>query len=376
MHRGRQKRKIVIYTLIGILLLMTVAYATFSQKFDIKGSTRVTSNWDVKITNITNGTPTGNAVNSKNAQGNTINPTWDNLSASMSADLYEPGDSMEYIVTITNNGTIDATLDDITSTPSNNSAVIITYSGYAKGQKLYKKGSNNSTVDIKVKVAYNPEYNGGEVTGVSSISFNFVQAESKEVDNDEIISKDSRTLTYNCEENGGGSIGQSSLFDVGKNVDLTNVTCTKEGYMFLGWNTDKDATTALPSYVMPNENKTIYGIYKKDIIVSYEIEGQGITKISKNSDTCTVYNKTTSCDKTLPTITMKNDNYELHGWYIDDVFAGNGGDVYTYTSSEVVKAKSDALPVMLSGSNFQTKMSSVKSLITDIEFVDLKTTSL
>ena len=345
MHRERQRRRIMIYSLVGVLLLMTVAYAAFSQKFDIKGSTKVTSNWDVRITNVTNGTPTGNAENSKDINGNTIVPTWDNLSASMQADLYEAGDSMEYTVTISNFGTLDAELDDIVDTPSNNSAVIITYSGYAKGQKLYKKGSSNSTLDIKVKIEYNPSYTGGEVTGTSSISFNFKQAESKEVDDDTVISKDSKTLTYNCHENGGVNINQSSVFDVGKNVDL-DVTCQKEGYTFLGWNTDKDATSALSTYTMPNENKTLYAIYQKTINVTYEIEGSGITSISKNSDTCSLYNKTTSCEKTLPTATLDNDAnntyYELDGLYIEDVFVGNGGEPYTYTDSKTVKAKAIA----------------------------------
>ena len=264
MHRARRQRRVVIYGLIGILLLMTAAYAAFSQRIDIKGSTKVTSNWDVKITNVTNGTPSGGAENSKDTNGNTISPTWDKLSASVSADLYEAGDAMEYIVTITNNGSIDATLDDVALTPSNNSAVIITYSGYAKGQKLYKKGSSNSSVDIKVKVEYNPEYTGGEATGESSISFNFVQSETKEVTNDTVISNDSYKLTYNCTENGGTG-SQEAMFDVGANVDLS-VSCEKSGYEFLGWNTDKDSAEILSSYTMPNSNSTLYAIYKVSAI--------------------------------------------------------------------------------------------------------------
>jgi len=58
----------------------------------------------VLITNVTSGTSTGNAENSKDENDNVILPTWDGLSASMSADLYEAGDSMEYTVTVTNHG--------------------------------------------------------------------------------------------------------------------------------------------------------------------------------------------------------------------------------------------------------------------------------
>ena len=273
---------------------MVGGYAAFQSKLDIKGSTKVTSNWDVRITNVTNGTPSGNAENSKDENDNVILPTYDGLSASMSADIYEAGDSMEYIVTITNRGNLDATLDEVTKTDSSNSAVIITYSGYAEGQKLYK----DSSLDIKVKISYNPEYSGGEVTGTSRLTFSFVEADSKEIIHDNVISNDDSKLTYNCQENGGEEANQQSIFDINSDVDLS-VKCSKEGYTFLGWNTDKNATTTLNSYTMPNTDTTLYGIYQKIIDITYT-KDVGVKTISKNSDTCTVYNKTESCDFTLP----------------------------------------------------------------------------
>ena len=108
MYRGRKRRNIVIFSLVGILLCMVVGYAAFNTKLEIKGTSKVTSNWDIRITNVTNGTPIGSAEN-------TVAPTWDNLTASMEANLYEKGDAMEYDVTIENKGTIDAKLEEITT---------------------------------------------------------------------------------------------------------------------------------------------------------------------------------------------------------------------------------------------------------------------
>ena len=112
MHSERKRRQKIIVSLMIVLILMVCGYAAFQSRLNIKGSTKATSNWEVLTINVSIGTPSGNAENSKDENGNVIIPTWDNLSASMSADLYEAGDSMEYIVSITNGGNLDAILDE------------------------------------------------------------------------------------------------------------------------------------------------------------------------------------------------------------------------------------------------------------------------
>ncbi len=56
----------------------------------------------------------------------------------MEADLYDKGDSMEYDVTIENKGTLDVKLNDILTNveKENNEAVLITFTGYTKGEIL------------------------------------------------------------------------------------------------------------------------------------------------------------------------------------------------------------------------------------------------
>ena len=317
MHRKRSQRKKIIIGLICVLTLMSVGYAAFQGNLKIKGTTKITSLWDVRITNVTSGTPTGSAVNK-------IAPTWDGLTANMEADLYEKGDAMDYDVTITNNGTVDAVLSDIIGTPSNNEAVIITFSGYAKGEKLYKKGHEGNTKVVHVKIAYNPNYDGGETSGEASVEFNFTQAEGGGID----ISDNKKLLTYDYSYNGGtSSQTYNEYVDPGTTVTL-NKTASKSGWTFVGWNTNREAVTGMSSVKVDNDT-TVYALFSKTITVTYT-KGENVQSISKESDTCTLYNKQTSCSATLPTITP-NEGYTCK-WYTEATGGeeiGEGGATWT-----------------------------------------------
>lgn len=97
----------------------------------------------------------------------------------MEANLYNHNDAMDYDVTITNNGTFDAKLDDVITTPSSSNAFLVTYSGYIKGEKLLKGTSKV----IHVRIGLNPEYTGDSTSGTSSIEFNYVQGEGSNIPN-------------------------------------------------------------------------------------------------------------------------------------------------------------------------------------------------
>ncbi len=166
----KRKRSIVIVSLCAVLLLMTVGYAAFNTLLDIAGTSSITSNWEIKITDVkrTNITNMAEEVN---------DPVWSDLTASMEANLYQKGDSVEYDVTIENKGTLDAELADVEQiTLSNHDAIKITTSGYEKGEILTR---DNSKI-IKVKIEYNPDFTGVPEIGSSEvkISFTFKQPES------------------------------------------------------------------------------------------------------------------------------------------------------------------------------------------------------
>ena len=248
MHRGKKERNIIIFSLVGILVCMIVAYATLSTNLKTTGTSEITSSWDIKITNVTQGVATGDAENAKT-------PTHDGLTATMEANLYSKGDAMEYDVTITNNGTLDAKLDDIiTNTQNANSeAVIITFTGYKKGEVLESKTSKV----VHVKIEYNPNYNGDETSSEVDIVFDFVQ-DNKDPDNPQTY-----MLTFDYQTNGGSRVDSEGEFlEAGTTVDLSN-KAYKNGWKFVGWNTNKDAKTPLSTFNMTEGNVTLYAIFKK-----------------------------------------------------------------------------------------------------------------
>ena len=106
--RDRRKRNIVIGSLCSLLVFMGIAFAILSQKLTINGQEIIMGDWDVRITNIVSKNPVGRAAN--------VSHSFTNTSASFEADLYIPGDSIEYEVTVENKGNIMAALQSVTPT--------------------------------------------------------------------------------------------------------------------------------------------------------------------------------------------------------------------------------------------------------------------
>ena len=312
--RRTNKRLLIILT--GILCLMGIGYSAFSSNLKISGTSSVSSSWDIAITGISDAKVEGLAEE-------THTPTWDRLTASMEADLYQKGDSVSYDVTIENRGTLDATLEDISqNVKSTNEAVRIMFTGYTKGQVLKSKSSQVVTV----KIEYNPDFDGNaeEGSGEVSVTFNYTQYEgSTNTSGDTSAPQGKYLVTYNCDYNGGSdtpSILHNQYLSSGSAIDLTP-QCTKAGYTFLGWNAKSDATDTISSLNITSNNITLYGIYKKPSI-TYKVtyaKGSNVSAISKSSDTCTipeVYNNNTqasSCSVVLPTITP-NTGYTSLGF--------------------------------------------------------------
>ena len=137
-----RQRNYIIAGLCMILVIMGVGYAAFQSQLKISGTSNITSNWSVKITDIqskvVNGTPT-----------NTSEPTHDDTTATFSTTLTSPGDTMQYDVTVLNEGDIDAKLDKITVPESTNPAIGFEVSGIEEGSLLEAKQTAILTVIVK-----------------------------------------------------------------------------------------------------------------------------------------------------------------------------------------------------------------------------------
>ena len=80
--RREKKRKILIITLIGLLLIMAASYAAFQTNLNIKGTSKINSNWDIRITNV-------EEIKTSGSGESNSTPTWTNLTASMDSNLYD-----------------------------------------------------------------------------------------------------------------------------------------------------------------------------------------------------------------------------------------------------------------------------------------------
>ena len=139
---NRTQRNYIIAGLCMILVIMGVGYAAFQSQLRISGTSNITSNWSVKITDIqskvVNGTPT-----------NASAPTHTDTTATFRTTLTSPGDTMQYDVTVSNEGDIDAKLDKITIPESTNPAIGFEVSGIEEGSLLEAKQTATLTVTVK-----------------------------------------------------------------------------------------------------------------------------------------------------------------------------------------------------------------------------------
>ena len=162
-----RQRNYVILGLCGILLVMAAGYAAFRSQLTINGTSNITSEWNVLITNIQsqvlNGTPEDEEE-----------PSHTDTTATFKTKLYSPGDKMRYTVTVENRGSIDAVLKTIENTNSNNEAIIFTLNGIEQGDTLKAKESKTFTVDVEYnsKVESQPE----NLTSNLEVTLNYVQA--------------------------------------------------------------------------------------------------------------------------------------------------------------------------------------------------------
>ena len=100
--------------------------------------------------------------------------------------------------------------------------------------------------------------------------------------------EEDRTITYNYSANGGTFVTQEKdIKKKGEKVDLS-VIAKKDGYEFIGWNTNQNATIALDDLTVEDEDITLYAIFKKDIVLQF-IDYTG-TKQTITTKTLTVYN--------------------------------------------------------------------------------------
>ncbi|MBR3209988.1 MAG: hypothetical protein IKF82_06980 [Bacilli bacterium] len=124
----KRNKNILIFSLLGVLVVMSIAYAAFSTALSISSTATINTSWNVGFdTTKTSGTgvitPTTGKTGATAPTGSITFP--DAQHATITTTLNQPGDKVVYTFTIKNTGSLAATL----SAPTLSSATGCTISG-------------------------------------------------------------------------------------------------------------------------------------------------------------------------------------------------------------------------------------------------------
>ena len=249
--RDRKKRNIIIGALCCLLVFMGIGYAILSQTLNISGIANMKGNWNVRITNM--------ELLSENKTGRAeeVSHSFTDTTATFTADLYMPGDSIEYRVTVENQGNIDALLKSITPTTTNKSEGIkfshseidntvltagktITFTMKVEFLESATSIPNVENVKYDLELVY-VQYNGGEYTPA---------VETTE-ESCFMISDDGTLLSYDK------SCGTDNVVIPAKinNIPVKRIAAGA----FMTWGSYARTTSRDPVYIFKNEeDKTKY----------------------------------------------------------------------------------------------------------------------
>ena len=160
----RSKRTVIIALCIAIFM-MAVGFAAFSTTITIDGTANVTSDWNVVFTNIAVISKTDGATSkSANASGTT---------ATFDVGLISPGDNIVYEITVENQGTLDAIIENIEAFASVNPAIDFEISNIKIGDTLAKQ--KNTTFNVTISYDKDVTSQPSNVSNTLTVDITYVQ---------------------------------------------------------------------------------------------------------------------------------------------------------------------------------------------------------
>ena len=289
---SRTQRNYIIAGLCMILVIMGVGYAAFQSQLKISGTSNISSNFLVRITDIQSTVLNGQA---SDAQA----PSHTETTATFKTNLVSPGDAMRYDITVANEGSIDAVLNSIDVNTGSNDAITFETSGIKEGDALLK-----STTDVlTVIVRYN-----------SSVTS---QPESTE---------STITVTLNYGQSDGTALpGVDGPLIGGQEVEIVE---SGDGLYEDEYEDGK--------YTYKGANPNNYITFNNEMWRIISVDSNGLIKIMRNES---IGNRTFDSgnsndwetsdikiylnDTYLPTITTNQDKIVPHTWSIGGVMSGN-----------------------------------------------------
>ena len=119
---------------------------------------------------------------------------------------------------------------------------------------------SNITNNSKINVKYNIMNGAKDISEINKVN-NFQSSYQSNIGIDD---NETHIVTYKyLAENGEETTVGSQLYAKDEDIDLS-ITVSKDGYKFLGWNTDKNATVVLKTLKMGSQDITLYAIFEKE----------------------------------------------------------------------------------------------------------------
>lgn len=134
------KKKTMIILAI-VVLTMGIGYGAFSSQLKINGTASIESNWKVQFTKI-------EEVSKTSGVTVTSVPYASGTSATFNVDFKSPGDKIIYNITLANEGTLDAIINNINAREKGSDAIYFDITGIKKGDLLNKKTTKIITIEI------------------------------------------------------------------------------------------------------------------------------------------------------------------------------------------------------------------------------------
>ena len=222
-----KSKKIIMITMCCLICVMAIGYAAFATNLTINGTANITSTWKVLFTKIEEVSKTS---------GVTINkvPTAEGTNATFNVDLKSPGDKIIYKITVANQGTLDAIINDITASETGSDAIKFEISGIKKGDKLAKSATTtfNVTISYDESVTSQPALTDNTLT----ISINYVQ------DMSQTVTPENPTITTTRL---GLRILKDNTAQPDTNIDFSQISSDTngKGLYYTSTNTEDNKTT-------------------------------------------------------------------------------------------------------------------------------------
>mgnify|MGYP004677642697 CR=1 FL=1 len=171
-------KKIIVITMCTLICIMAIGYAAFATNLTITGTSNIGSTWKVEFTNIEEVSKTS-GVTIKNV------PTATGTTATFNVDLTSPGDNIVYKITVANNGTLNAVIDDITASETGSDAINFEITGIKKGDKLASK--TTTTFDVSISYDNSVTSQPNLIDSTLTININYVQDTGQTIVTDDTI---------------------------------------------------------------------------------------------------------------------------------------------------------------------------------------------